>query len=305
MALVAQAGNLWLPSAILYQEKEDHVKLGDYDLQLISDGNFWLDGGAMFGVVPRPMWEKKTTPDEKNRICLGLNCLLVRTGRHNILIDTGCGEKYSEKEKKIYRIEREFSLLADLDRKTGLSASDITMVINTHLHFDHCGGNTSIVDGRVVPTFPEATYLVRRNEYQNANHPNERTTASYFENNWRPIEKSGRLRLVDEDEEVLPGIHLVRTPGHTEGHQSVLIESNGSTLFCLGDLCPTSAHVSLPWIMAYDLYPLTTLATKKEIFRRALEEQWLLFFVHDPQVVAGQLLEEDGKYHLAQVAWQS
>jgi glyoxylase-like metal-dependent hydrolase (beta-lactamase superfamily II) len=281
------------------------LKLGDYELQLISDGHFWLDGGAMFGVVPRILWEKKTTPDEKNRICLGLNCLLVRTGRHNVLIDTGCGEKYGEKETRLYRIERQQTLLGELKQKAALSASDINLVINTHLHFDHCGGNTSIVDGRVVPTFPEATYLVRRSEYENANRPNERTAASYFKDNWRSIEENGRLRLVDQDEEVLPGIHLVHTPGHTEGHQSVLIESNGSKLFYLADLCPTSAHVSLPWIMAYDLYPLTTLETKKEVFRRALAEQWLLFFEHDPHVAAGRLLEEDGKYLLAPVAWQS
>lgn len=280
------------------------MKLGNFDLQLLSDGHIWLDGGAMFGVVPRILWEKKTTPDEKNRIRLGLNCLLVRTGTQNVLIDTGCGEKYTEKEIRIYRIERDVTVPGQLGR-LGLSPSDIDIVINTHLHFDHCGGNTCYDRSLVVPTFPKAEYIVRAQEYEDASAPNERSAASYFEHNWSVLRERRMLRLVEKDEEIVPGIHLLHTPGHTRGHQSVLIESEGRSLLFLADLCPTSAHIPLPWIMAYDLYPMTTLQVRKGIYRRALAGNWLLFFEHDPEQPSGILQETDGKYLLAPFVWQA
>jgi glyoxylase-like metal-dependent hydrolase (beta-lactamase superfamily II) len=281
------------------------VKLGQFQLDIVSDGRFWLDGGAMFGVVPRVLWEKRAAPDEKNRICLALNCLLVRTGRRNLLLDTGCGAKYSEKETRMYRIERETTLLGQL-QNLGLQPSDIDMVINTHLHFDHCGGNTRASDGgEIVPTFPNAQYVVRRDEFEDANQPNERTAASYFPHNWRPVEQAGRLRLIDADTEVAPGVRLIHTPGHTRGHQSVLIQSEGKALLYLADLCPTSAHVSLPWVMGYDLYPLTTMETKRRIFAQALEESWLLVFEHDPATPLGRLGQADGKYYLDPVPWEA
>jgi len=280
------------------------LRLGALQLDIVSDGRFWLDGGAMFGVVPRILWEKRATPDDKNRICLGLNCLLVRTGQANVLIDTGCGDKYSEKELRIYRIEREGGLVSRL-QNLGLQVSDIDLVINTHLHFDHCGGNTILKQGEAVPTFPNAEYVVRRAEYEDASRPNERTSASYFPHNWRPIEQAGRLRLVDNDQAILPGIRLLHTPGHTRGHQSVLIQSEGQSLLYLADLCPTSAHVPLPWIMGYDLYPLTTLETKKRIFEQALRESWLLFFEHDPACPLGNLSHAEGKFSLTAVPWEA
>ncbi|HXK59578.1 MAG TPA: MBL fold metallo-hydrolase [Acidobacteriota bacterium] len=280
------------------------MKFGDFDLHLISDGNFWLDGGAMFGVVPKTLWEKKTVPDEKNRIRLGLNCLLVRTGSHNVLIDTGCGDKYGEKEVRIYRIEHQTAIIAELSR-LGVSPQDIDIVINTHLHFDHCGGNTRYEGGIIVPTFPKAEYLVRIEEYQDATCPNERSAVSYFEQNWAVLKERKVLRLIEADEEVLPGIRVIHTPGHTRGHQSVLIQSAGQSLFYMADLCPTAAHVPLPWIMAYDLYPLTTLETRKTIYRQAVAENWVLFFEHDPEQPAGFLRETEGKYHLAPFEWQS
>ncbi|RPI27946.1 MAG: MBL fold metallo-hydrolase [Acidobacteria bacterium] len=279
------------------------MKFGSFDLQIISDGSFWLDGGAMFGVVPKVLWEKKTAPDEKNRIRLGLNCLLVRTGNHNVLIDTGCGEKYTEKELRMYRIEHEVTLAGQL-RKAGLSPEDIDVVINTHLHFDHCGGNTCYDGQVVVPSFPRAEYIVRAEEYEDAMCPNERSSASYFQHNWKVLKEKRMLRIVERDEEVLPGIQLIHTPGHTRGHQSVLIQSDGRSLLYLADLCPTTAHVPLPWVMAYDLHPMTTLDVRKQIYRQAVAGKWLLFFEHDPEQPTGYLQEGDGKYLFAPSAWE-
>jgi glyoxylase-like metal-dependent hydrolase (beta-lactamase superfamily II) len=279
------------------------MQLGAFQLDVLSDGKFWLDGGAMFGVVPKILWEKVVGSDEKNRIPLGLNCLLVRTGSQNILIDTGCGRKYSEKQFRIYGIDQTTCLIDELE-KLEIDPAQIDLVINTHLHFDHCGGNTRKEDGRIVPNFPNATYLVSRQEYEDANNANERTQASYFPDNWLPLAKSGQLRLVIGNEEAAEGVTIVHTPGHTLGHQSVKITSEGRSLFYFGDLCPTSAHVPLPWIMSYDLFPLRTLETRKQIYRRAIDESWLLFFEHDPDQVVGVLREQEGKFTLEPTGWK-
>ncbi len=278
------------------------MKWGQFELHLISDGSVWLDGGAMFGVVPKSLWEKKTSPDEKNRIRLGLNCLLIRTAEKTLLIDTGCGFNYTEKEFEIYRIEHETDILQELE-KIDVSPEKIDFVINTHYHFDHCGGNTRREGEELVPSFPNATYLVSRQEYEDANHPNERTVATYMPHNWKPLEERGLLQKVDEDQEIVPGVTLVSTPGHTAGHQSVKVESEGKILFYLADLCPTSAHVALPWIMGFDLFPLTTLEVRKRIYAQAVDEEWLLFFEHDPVSPLGRLSQKDGKYTLASEPW--
>ena len=279
------------------------MKWGSFQLHRISDGNFWLDGGSMFGVVPKVLWEKKATPDEKNRVCLALNCLLIQTGEKNVLIDTGCGHKYTDKQIEIYRIEHPTDVLRELER-FGVSREQIDLVVNTHLHFDHCGGNTRLESGEIVPTFPNATYLVQRQEYEDATHPSERTSSTYLSHNFSPLEEKGMLQLVDEDEEILPGIRLIYTPGHTAGHQSVKIESGGKTLFYIADLCPTSAHVPLPWIMGFDVLPLTTLEVRRRIYRQAVEEKWLLFFEHDPSITSGYLSEESGKHVLVPESWK-
>ena len=279
------------------------MKWGQFELHLISDGSVWLDGGAMFGVVPKSLWEKKTSPDEKNRIRLGLNCLLIRTAEKTLLIDTGCGFNYTEKEFEIYRIEHETDILQELE-KIDVSPEKVDFVINTHYHFDHCGGNTRREGEELVPSFPNATYLVSRQEYEDANHPNERTVATYMPHNWKPLEERGLLQKVDEDQEIVPGVTLVSTPGHTAGHQSVKVESEGKILFYLADLCPTSAHVALPWIMGFDLFPLTTLEVRKRIYAQAVDEEWLLFFEHDPVSPLGRLSQENGKYTLASEPWR-
>ncbi len=279
------------------------MRWGDFEIQRISDGYLWLDGGAMFGVVPRPLWEKKTRPDERHRIRLGLNCLLVRTPGKTLLIDTGCGHKYSPKEIDIYRIEHPTHVVRELER-VGVKREDVDLVVNTHLHFDHCGGNTVQDGDRVVPTFARATYVVRKQELEDADHPNERTRATYFAHNWEPIRQSGRLEVIDGDREIVPGVRLLGTPGHTAGHQSVLIRSQGKTLLYIADLCPTSAHVPLPWIMGYDLFPLTTLETRHRLYRQAAEENWLIFFEHDPETFAGHLQRENGKYIVRPHFWE-
>ena len=275
---------------------------GQLQLHRISDGNLWLDGGAMFGIVPKALWQKKTPPDEQNRIRLALNCLLIQNGEKNILIDTGCGFKYSEKEIQIYRIEHETNLLKELER-VSLGPGDIDIVINTHFHFDHCGGNTVCQGEKIVPTFPRATYWISRQEYEDANHPNERTAATYFPHNWRPLEERGLLHIFDEEPEVVPGVKLIHTPGHTAGHHSVKIESEGQAMFFIADLCPTSAHILLPWIMGYDLFPMTTLQVRRQIYAQAVEEKWLLFFEHDPECQLGYLSKKGGRYVLQPEPW--
>lgn len=278
------------------------MKWGGFQLHILSAGVFRLDGGAMFGVVPKPLWERVATPDARNRIPLGLNCLLIRTGDVNVLVDTGCGRKYSPKEFEIYSIDPSADLLRELG-KVGLDSQDIDIVVNTHLHFDHCGGNTFVAGEEVVPTFPRAEYVVRKEEYQDASAPNERTRATYFAHNWSPIEAAGKLRVIDRDMEIAPGVTCISTPGHTLGHQSVLVESEGRKLLFLADLCPTVAHVPLPYVMGYDLFPLTTLKTRKEIYPRAIEEDWELIFEHDPVHPYGKLLEKDGRYAAERLQW--
>jgi len=280
------------------------AKVGDLTLHAIQAGGQKLDGGAMFGVVPKPLWEKRLPADEKNRIQFGMRCLLIEHPSGLILIDTGAGNKENEKFKNIYAIENEGAdgqtMLEDGLREIGVAPQDINIVINTHLHFDHAGGNTRLGnDGAVELTFPKAKYFVRRGEYDYALHPNERTAASYFDRNYLPIERAGKLELVLRERDIVKGIRVVPTPGHTPFHQSVLIESAGERAFYLGDLVPTHAHLPLPWIMGYDVEPLVTLETKRRILKQALDEQWLLIFEHDATVAWGRI-EHDGKvYKLA------
>ncbi len=252
------------------------------ELSTIRDGRFRLDGGAMFGVVPRVLWEKSNPPDDQNRILLGLNCLLVEGEGYRALIDTGVGDKEEGEFADMFALEGDSRLTGALAAR-GLSAGDITHVVNTHLHFDHCGGNTRLDEsGLAVPSFPRARYFVQRGEWEDAVSPNERTRASYLPRNFRPIEEAGQLELVEGETEILPGLALIPTPGHTPHHQSVLLDAGARKVFYAGDLIPTSSHLPLPYIMSYDLHPLETLATKRRILERQREEDWLVFFEHEP-----------------------
>jgi glyoxylase-like metal-dependent hydrolase (beta-lactamase superfamily II) len=275
---------------------------GRIQVDVVSVGQLRLDGGAMFGVVPKSMWGARLQADSSNRIRLALNCLLIRTDDLTVLVDTGCGDKYTRKQADIYGVDLGDTIVDGL-RRIDVAPEDVDVVINTHLHFDHCGGNTRWVEGALTPSFPRAAYWVRREEYEQANRANERTAASYLPDNWLPLEERGQLQLVESECEVAPGLRLLHTPGHTPGHQSVLIQSEGRSLLYLGDLCPTSQHVPLPWISAYDLDPLVTLEVRRRLYAKACDESWLLLFEHDPDTLAGYLRRQGGKYILVPAPW--
>ena len=277
------------------------MKLGAFDIEPVTDGRFRLDGGAMFGVVPKILWEKCCQPDEQNRISLGLNCLLIRTGRKNILLDTGLGDKEDAKFQEMFAVER-IPTLRDSLKMQGLGPEDIHMVVNTHLHFDHAGGNTVRENGAIVSTFPRAKYFVQRGEYEDAARANERTRASYRRENFTPVAHVDQWEFMDGETELVPGVSVVVTEGHTRHHQSIKIESEGQIAFYLGDLIPTVSHLPLPYIMGYDLYPLQTLETKRWVLDRALSENWLLVFEHDPRVLMGRVRKDiEGKFYLEEV----
>jgi len=277
------------------------VRVGDFEVSALSDGLFRLDGGAMFGVIPKPMWERRTKADERNRIPLAMRPLLVRTPAHNVLIDAGVGEKLGAKEQEIYGIDRTEHLDWSLAR-AGLTARDIDVVIATHLHFDHAGGFTMVADGVLLPRFPHAKYHIRRGEWEDAMHPHERNRASYLAENYLPLVDAGLVTFIEEDGDVLPGISVWRTGGHTMHHQIVKIQSGGRTVFFAADLLPTTAHIDDPWIMGYDLYPMDTLAYKKRFVAEAIREEYVIFFEHDPVVTAGVIRVEAGRKRVEPVA---
>lgn len=270
--------------------------LGDYRVEVVPDAEFRLDGGAMFGVVPRTLWAQQFPPDDSNRIRLSMNCLFVEAGRERILVETGIGEKWSAKQSAMYGIDRKRPLTASVEALTGYGAADITIVVNTHLHFDHAGGNTTAnQSGHLVPAFPNARYLVSRDEYEHAESPHERDHASYLPENWRPLRETGQLELQPASYEVVPGLTLETFAGHSRTMQCARLDRGGQTLFCFADLVPTRAHVSLAWIMGYDLYPVDTLEAKRRLLPQAARENWLCLLYHDLDVPLCRLVEEDGK----------
>lgn len=269
------------------------MQLGDYRVEIIPDTEFRLDGGAMFGVVPRVVWERVAKPDEKNRIRMNMNCVFIDTGKDNILVETGIGEKWSAKQIEMYGIFREKPLAATLFEKTGCRAEDITIVVNTHLHFDHAGGNTIGADA--APQFPNARYLVSSGELKHANDPHERDRASYLSENWDPVRQSGQLEVMPDDYEVVPGLRMQTVRGHSETMQTWRFDRGGQTMYGFADLIPTRHHTPLPWIMGYDLYPTETLAFKKEVLPKAVMENWLCLFYHDLDYPVSRIEEREGK----------
>lgn len=271
------------------------MKFGDLEIFVVSDGHFRLDGGAMFGVVPKVLWERQLPADERNRVTLGLNCLLIRSAGRTILVETGTGEKLGPKGEDIYGIDHSVNLLESLASR-GVTPQDVDIVINTHLHFDHCGWNTRRgQDGRPVPTFPRARYTVQRGEYEHALQPTERDRASYLPENFRPLADTNQWVWLEGDKEIAPGVEVVRVPGHTRDMQCVRLTAAGRTAFFFADLVPTTAHLPSAWIMSYDLYPLITLEQKKRWIPEALRNEWLCFFAHDPKTPAAYLREREGK----------
>ncbi|MEK7347360.1 MAG: MBL fold metallo-hydrolase [Candidatus Eisenbacteria bacterium] len=262
------------------------ITLGPYTVRFVSGGRFRLDGGAMFGVVPKTLWSRVAPADEKNRIRMGMNCLLIEGNGKRVLVDAGSGSKNDPKFHEIYAIERPEGLLEEL-ASLGVSPEGIDTVALTHLHFDHCGGGTARdADGSVHPTFPRARYLARRQEWNDAHHANERNRASYFPDNYDPLEASGQLTIHEDDVEILPGVSMRLLPGHTLGHQGVFFDLPGQRALYTVDLIPTVAHLPLAYIMGYDLYPMMTLETKRAILADATRENWLFLFEHDPDIMA-------------------
>jgi glyoxylase-like metal-dependent hydrolase (beta-lactamase superfamily II) len=268
------------------------LDVGGMRVHVLEAGLQWLDGGAMFGVVPRPLWEQRIAPDHRHRIPLALRCLLIEAPNALVLVDSGIGTKESEKFREIYGVDNDGvpSRLDDAIRSVGFRTEDVELVVSTHLHFDHAGGNVALgEDGALKPAFPRARYVMQKGEIEFAASPNERVRASYMAKNFAPLVEAGLVDTVDGPASIVEGIRLLPTPGHTPFHQSVLLESQGETAVFLADLCPTSAHLPLPWIMGYDVEPLVTLETKRTVLGQARAEGWILLFQHDPTIPWGLL----------------
>ena len=280
------------------------MQFGDYRVEIIPDAEFHLDGGAMFGVVPRNLWSRVCPPDDENRIRLNMNCVFIDTGRERILIETGIGEKWSAKHTQMFGITRERSLADSLSAIAGAEPDSINIVINTHLHFDHAGGNTSLdAEGRAVPAFSNARYFISRGELEHAEAPTERDRASYLPENWQPLRESGQLELKGASYEVVPGLTMETYPGHNRSMQCWRLNRDGQTLFGFADLVPMRAHVPFAWIMGYDLYPAETLEVKKKLLPQAAREGWACLFYHDPDEPLCKLVEDNGK--LCAVGYQN
>jgi glyoxylase-like metal-dependent hydrolase (beta-lactamase superfamily II) len=276
------------------------VQFGDYRVEVVPGGEFRLDGGAMFGVVPRALWQRVAPPDEENRVRLNANCLFVEAAGERVLVETGMGSKWSPRQAEMYGVAPGPSLGDALRDRTGFGPEDVTVVVNTHLHFDHAGGNTVLDEGgRAIPAFPNARYFVSRAEYEHAESPHERDRASYLSENWRPLAESGQLELKPDAYEVLPGLTLETVTGHSRTMQCVRLERGGRTLYGFADLVPTRAHVPLAWVMGYDLYPVETVEAKRRLLPLAAREGWLCLFYHDPATPLARVVEEGGKLRAA------
>jgi len=278
------------------------MTFGDFELTPLLDGYFRLDGGAMFGVVPKPLWEKRAPADERNRIHLGMRPLLVRDTKRLMIIDAGIGDKMDAKNAEIYGLDRRENLDVTMAR-AGVKPEDVDLVIASHLHFDHAGGFTvQDASGALRPRFPNARYAISHGEWEDATHPHERNRASYIAENFVPLQEAGMADFLRGDQEIVTGIRTRRTGGHTRYHHTIFIESDGKTAVFAADLMPTTAHVDAPWIMGYDLYPMETLEFKKLFLKEAIEREYLVFFEHDPKVAAGYIREKNGRPYVESVA---
>ena len=275
------------------------MRFGRYDVHLFSAGTFKQDGGLMFGVVPKVVWERVATPDERNRITVPMNCLVVRDDRTTLLFETGAGDKLDAKRSEIWGIDPRDHVRLKLAER-GIGAEDVSLVVNTHLHFDHAGGNTvRNARGELGPTFPRARYVFQRVEWDDAMHPHERSRASYFAEDFAPLERGAEF--VDGEAELLPGLRVVRVQGHTRATQYLLLRQEGRTLFFSCDFMMSRHHLALPWIAALDLYPMDTLDAKRALLPQAVAEDWLVAFTHD-QPRFGRVREREGRYVFEETA---
>jgi methylmalonyl-CoA epimerase len=267
---------------------------GEMQIRVLHDGPFRLDGGAMFGVVPRPLWEPLARPDDRHRIQLAMRPMLVEASWGRMLVDCGAGDKMPEKAREIYALDRTRHLDHALD-SVGLTADDIDLVLPTHLHFDHFGGATRLDGQAVVPRFGRARYIIRAAEWHDATHPHARNRASYLQDDFVPLDAAGVVDRFDGDQPIRPGVRVERTGGHTGQHQIVYVEGGGKTIVFVADLIPTTAHLQDPWVMGYDLFPMETMAFKQRFIREAIDREYLIVFEHDPLVRAGYIRERDGR----------
>jgi len=261
-------------------ETVHRLTIGDNELTILSDGTYELDGGAMFGVVPKVLWEKRFQPDARNMLTVGTNSLLVRDGKRNVLIETGIGPKLSEKSQSIHK--NQVRLMQSFE-EAGVAPDEIDIVINTHLHFDHCGWNTCYRDGKAVATFPRAKYYVQKGELEHAHEQHERDRVSYLTDNYDPLMQSGQMTLLEGDAEIVPGISVRVFPGHTRDLQAVIVRSGGTTVCYPSDLIPTTHHLDPTWVMGYDLYPLSSIENRHRFYAEAIPQKWLVVFTHDHQ----------------------
>jgi len=270
------------------------LTLGDTELIILSDGTYLLDGGAMFGVVPKTLWEKRIQANERNLLTVGTNSLLIRNDKHTVLVETGIGPKLNEKAREIHRNQM---LLTESFQQAGVSPDEVDIVINTHLHFDHCGWNTHYdKDGKPVPTFPNATYYVQQGELDHAHEQHERDRVSYMTDNYDPLVRSGQMRLLRGDAEIAPGITVEVYPGHTRDLQAVNVKAGDKTVCYISDLIPTSHHTDPTWVMGYDLYPLESINNRHRFYKRAIPRKWLVVFTHDHELPWGYVeIGEKGK----------
>ena len=269
------------------------MKFGEFELFVVSDGTFLLDGGAMFGTIPKVLWERTNPADDRNRILMGLNCLLIRTPTENILVDTGLGTAYDEKFAFLYGVDKSQTDLLRSLAAAGVQAVDIDKVILTHLHFDHAGGNCFQEEaGEFKPTFPNAVYYINQGELAYAKEPDPRSSPSYLPYTWEPLEKRGQITLISGGEEVAPGVTILSAPGHTPNHQAVKVQSGGLTACFLADLVPTPSHLKTHYIMGFDLDALTAMKNKEQVLKQARAENWLLIFEHSSDIKAGYLTED-------------
>ena len=272
------------------------MKVGNYTLYSIETSQFSLDGGAMFGIIPKTLWEKEAPADEYNRIQMVTRSLLVVSNERKIIIDTGNGDKWDDKNRSRYNIDLDKINLSSSLEKYGFIPADITDVFCTHLHFDHAGGNTSIEDGKIVPTFPNATYWIHQDNWDLANSPSEKDRGSYLAENWSVLAENGMIEYVTDREEFLPGIEIMLTYGHTIGMMHPLIKDGNNTVFYAADIFPMAAHVPLAWVMAYDLNPVQTIKEKLSLLPTMVDKNWTVFFEHDPLRQAGKVTM-DGKHY--------
>jgi methylmalonyl-CoA epimerase len=276
------------------------IPFGDLRLTTLHDGPFRLDGGAMFGVVPRPLWEKKAPPDDRHRIQLAMRPLLVEGPWGRMLVDCGVGSKMSARDRDIYALDRTRTL-DDALAAVNLSSDSIEIALASHLHWDHFGGATIRLGDTLRPRFPKAEYIIRAAEWEDATHPHERNRASYLQDDFVPLKAAGVVTFFDGDQQIRPGVRVVRTGGHTGQHQIVFIESGSRTAVFVADLIPTAAHLENAWVMGYDLFPMDSLAFKRHFIKEAIDREYLIFFEHDPLIAAGYIREKDGRRYVERV----